>query len=149
MCPSNDQSKMTRNSFEIDIIPIDEMFKGITTINKNKSLKFYQDTINSIAYCSIDPTSRAMGVELLPLTQIDKWLQAANVLDMISVTTTDTGLCFFKFRKRAINYAEFLVYIEDLAKFKQIDLDEVKLKLQSCVKPVHPDDQKKKKKRLV
>lgn len=89
----------------------------------------------------MDPISNAMNVELLPLTQSDSWFQAAQVLDMSNVTLTDTGLCFFKFRKRAINYEEFLRYLEVFADTKRLKLDEIKYKLQTCVEPVHPQDE--------
>ena len=93
----------------------------------------------------MDPLSFEMNLELLPLSQIDVWMREAHVLDMDKVTTTDIGLCFFKFRKRAINYEEFLEYIEDLANTKQYDLEEMKNKLLTCNKPLRPEDVKKKK----
>ena len=88
----------------------------------------------------MDPLSNAMNVKLLPLSQLDKWLKSAQILDMSRITTTDTGLCFFRFRKRAISYEEFLVYLKDLAAKKFLDLKELKHKLQTCGKPTHPRD---------
>ena len=34
----------------------------------------------------------------ITLSQNDKWMRHAKVLDMKTVTTTDTGVCFNKFR---------------------------------------------------
>ena len=92
----------------------------------------------------MDPLSDAMDVDLIPLSQSDKWLSAAGILDMKTVTTTDTGLCFFKFRKRAISFEEYLSYLEDLATTRNLDLEEMKFKMQRIKKPIHPRDIKKK-----
>lgn len=83
----------------------------------------------------MDPVSSSQNVELLPLTQSDKWLISARILDMVTLTTTDTGLAFFKFRKRAISYDEYLIYLDDLAATGNLDLEQMKLKMQSCVIP--------------
>ena len=92
----------------------------------------------------MDPTSYAMNADWLPLSQRDDWPRKAAILDSRNVTTTDTGLLLFKFRKRAINYEQFLQYIRELAETKDLDLDEVKEKLQSCPKPTNPHEAKKK-----
>lgn len=91
----------------------------------------------------MDPISDAMEVNLLPLSQSDKWLSTAGILDMEKLTTTDTGLCFFKFRKRAISFEEYLSYLQDLAATKNLDLEALKLKMQTSQKPIHPRDVKK------
>ena len=79
-----------------------------------------------------------MEVNMLPLSQSDKWLSSAGILDMTKVTTTDTGLCFFKFRKRALSFEEYLSYLEDLAMTKNLDLEAMKLKMQTIRKPINP-----------
>jgi hypothetical protein len=94
----------------------------------------------------MDPISLAMNVELIPLSQCDQWFLSAQILDMNHITTTDTGLCFFKFRKRAINYEQFLKYINDLADTKKLDMDILMHKLQTCIKPdsiIEKDKRKK------
>lgn len=88
----------------------------------------------------MDPVSDATDVSLLPLSQLDKWLVSARILDMSRLTTTETGLLFFKFRKRAISYDEFLVYLNDLTSSKGLDIVDVKKKMQTCGKPVHARD---------
>lgn len=84
----------------------------------------------------MDPLSNAMGKNLLPLSQSDKWLSKARILDMDKLTTTDTGLCFFKFRKRALNFEEYLSYLEDLANAKSLNLEDMKYKMQTVREPL-------------
>ncbi|XP_025602797.1 tubulin polymerization-promoting protein homolog [Athalia rosae] len=109
---------------EIEEVPLDVMFA---------------------AYCRMDPLSNSLGLKLLPLSQSDKWLASAKILDMRKVTTTDTGLCFFKFRRRAITFEEYLTYLEDLAQTKGLNIDDMKFAMRRCGKPVHPQDIKNKK----
>ncbi|XP_076232904.1 tubulin polymerization-promoting protein homolog [Calliopsis andreniformis] len=99
---------------EPEVIPFKEMFE---------------------AYCQMDPISSKQSVHLLPLSQSDKWLISARILDMVTFTTTDTGLAFFKFRKRALSYDEYLIYLENLAVAKNVDFEEIKYKMQICGKP--------------
>lgn len=96
--------------------------------------------LNFAAYCRMDPLSDAKKVNLLPLSQLNVWLTSARILDMSRVTTTDTGLFFFKFRKRAISYEELLVFVKDLTSTKGLDLEDTKKKMQTCGIPVHPRD---------
>lgn len=70
----------------------------------------------------------------ITLTQIDKWFKQAQVIDK-KLTTTDTGICFNKFKARTINYNDFLAFIEDLAKEKNIPVENIKEKLQNCGLP--------------
>lgn len=83
----------------------------------------------------MDPISSAKSVQLLPLSQSDKWLISARILDMVTLTTTDTGLAFFKFRKRALSFDEYMTYLNDLAMLRDLNLEELKYKLQTCGKP--------------
>ncbi|XP_078040757.1 tubulin polymerization-promoting protein homolog [Augochlora pura] len=87
------------------------------------------------AYCEMDPISHENKLHLLPLTQSDKWLISARILDMVTLTTTDTGLAFFKFRKRALSYEEYLVYLRDLAEIGNLDFEDLKQKLQASGLP--------------
>lgn len=59
---------------------------------------------------------------------------------MSHVTTTEAFLCFFQFRKRAISYDEFQIFLADLAETKNLNLDLVKRKMQTCGKPHHPTE---------
>lgn len=84
----------------------------------------------------MDPISNSVGQNLLPLSQSDKWLTKARILDMNKLTTTDTGLCFFKFRKRALTIDEYLFYLEDLANTKNLNLEDMKFKMQTVKEPL-------------
>lgn len=42
----------------------------------------------------------------ITLTQCDKWMKQAKIIDGKKVTTTDTGICFNKFK-----YVLFLLYL--------------------------------------
>lgn len=83
----------------------------------------------------MDPVSSSRNVELMPLSQSDRWLISARILDMITITTTDTGLAYFKFRKRALSYEEYLIYLNDLAETYNLKLEAMKLKMKMCGKP--------------
>lgn len=139
---------------EVEEVPLDVMFAGIlnenvvTMITRITRLCRLVEIAKHVclAYCRMDPLSDSMGLQLLPLSQSDKWLASAKILDMRKLTTTDTGLCFFKFRKRAISFEEYLMYLEDLAETKSLNIEDMKLAMQRCGKPVHPSDINKKKK---
>ncbi|XP_044254984.1 tubulin polymerization-promoting protein homolog [Tribolium madens] len=70
----------------------------------------------------------------ITLTQIDKWLKQAQVIGK-KITTTDTGICFNKFKSKTIDCATFVKFLEDLAKQKSIPVAELKEKLTSCGLP--------------
>ncbi|XP_063987657.1 tubulin polymerization-promoting protein homolog [Diachasmimorpha longicaudata] len=76
-----------------------------------------------------------MSVTQLPFSALSSWLESAKIIDMNRVTKTDAYLCFFKFEKRAINYEEFLTYLEDLAHTRDLDLKDMKQMLKTCGKP--------------
>jgi len=83
----------------------------------------------------MDPVSQQMGVLHIPLSQSNKWLISAGILDMIKLTTTDTGLAFFKFRKRALSYDEYMIYLKDLATSYDLDFEDMKYRMQISGKP--------------
>ncbi|XP_063919868.1 tubulin polymerization-promoting protein homolog [Zophobas morio] len=70
----------------------------------------------------------------ITLTQIDKWLKQAQVIGK-KITTTDTGICFNKFKSKTIDCPTFIKFIEDLAQQKSIPPPEIKDKLASCGLP--------------
>jgi hypothetical protein len=72
--------------------------------------------------------------KLITLSQSDKWMKQAKVIDK-KITTTDTGIHFKKFKSLKINYADYNKYLEDLAKTKGVDLAEIKNKMTSCGQP--------------
>lgn len=83
----------------------------------------------------MDPISSSRNMELIPLTQSDRWLISARILDMITITRTDTGVAFFQFRKRALSYEEYLMYLNNLAETHNLNLETIKQKMQMCGKP--------------
>ncbi|KAL7287471.1 hypothetical protein TKK_0018572 [Trichogramma kaykai] len=93
------------------------------------------------AYCRMDPVNRRKkgSIQQLPLSQSDQWLKDAEILDMKRLTTTDTGTCFFKFRKRALDWDEYQRYLQDLAKLRNLNLNEMRHKMQCCPLPQPPD----------
>ncbi|XP_060520111.1 tubulin polymerization-promoting protein homolog [Cylas formicarius] len=77
--------------------------------------------------------SKADG-KTITLTQIDKWFKQAQVFDK-KLTTTDSGICFNKFKSKTINFQNFLTFVEDLAQQKNIPVDNIKEKLMNCGLP--------------
>ncbi|XP_049860010.1 tubulin polymerization-promoting protein homolog [Schistocerca gregaria] len=71
----------------------------------------------------------------LTLSQSDKWLKQARVVDGKKVTTTDTGIYFKKFKLQKLGMEDYKKFLEDLAKNKKLDIEEVKTKLASCGAP--------------
>lgn len=71
----------------------------------------------------------------ISLRQIDKWFRQAKLFDKTKLTTTDTGVHFFKFKKKALTPADFYKFLEDLCESKEMDLEEVKDKLVVCGVP--------------
>ncbi|XP_057661936.1 tubulin polymerization-promoting protein homolog isoform X2 [Diorhabda carinulata] len=68
------------------------------------------------------------------LKQIDFWFKQAGIFNK-EITMTDTGLAYSKFLVKGISYMDFLDMLEDLCKAKEIELDDMKMKLQSCGLP--------------
>nr|CAD7202655.1 unnamed protein product [Timema douglasi] len=61
----------------------------------------------------------------ITLSQSDKWMKQAKVIDGKKITTTDTGIYFKKFNK----------FLEELCKNKKVDVKEIKEKLTTCGVP--------------
>ncbi|KAK0078799.1 hypothetical protein PV326_009127 [Microctonus aethiopoides] len=111
--------KKSKTQKKRNIIPLREMFE---------------------AYIIWDPVSEVMDIDAISFSQLNRWLISAQVVDMSRVTTTDAFLCFFQFRKRAIEFDEFLLFLEDLADTKDLCLKTMKYQLQTCGKPPPPPD---------
>ncbi|XP_008480691.1 TPPP family protein CG45057 [Diaphorina citri] len=58
--------------------------------------------------------------KLLTLSQSDKWMKQAKVIDGKKVTTTDTGIHFKKFKSLKIGLSDYQKFIESLAKHKSV-----------------------------
>ncbi|XP_038118234.1 tubulin polymerization-promoting protein homolog isoform X2 [Culex quinquefasciatus] len=70
----------------------------------------------------------------LTLSQSDKWMKQAKVIDK-KITTTDTGIHFKKLKSMKLSFEDYNKFLEDLAKTKKIELDEIKGKLANCGAP--------------
>lgn len=71
---------------------------------------------------------------MITLSQSDKWMKQAKVIDK-KVTTTDTGIYFKKFKMQKIPLNDYEKFLEDLAKSKKVELEEMKKKMVECGAP--------------
>lgn len=71
----------------------------------------------------------------ITLTNLDKWLKEANIIDGKNVTTTDTAILFHRFKSKTIDFKQFLQFIELLAKEKKLDDGNLKNKLSKISAP--------------
>ncbi|XP_050075488.1 tubulin polymerization-promoting protein homolog isoform X2 [Anopheles maculipalpis] len=70
----------------------------------------------------------------LTLSQSDKWMKQAKVIDK-KITTTDTGIHFKKLKSMKLTLDDYNKFLEDLAKTKKVELDEIKNKMANCGAP--------------
>ncbi|CAH4031357.1 unnamed protein product [Pieris brassicae] len=52
----------------------------------------------------------------ITLTNIDKWLKEAGIIDGKKVSTTDTAIIFQRFKSKTINFKQFMTFIDSLCK---------------------------------
>lgn len=73
----------------------------------------------------------------IKLSQSDKWFKQAKVIDPKKITTTDTGIAFRKISKNSpkLSFADWNKYLDEIAKNKSIDANEIKGQLVNCGKP--------------
>lgn len=72
--------------------------------------------------------------KLITLSQSDKWMKQAKVIDK-KITTTDTGIHFKKLKSLKVSYSDYIKFLDDLATTKKVDLAEIKDKLAGCGAP--------------
>lgn len=72
--------------------------------------------------------------KLITLSQSDKWMKQAGVIDK-KITTTDTGIHFKKLKSVKVSLVDYSKFLEDLAKAKGIEVAEIKNKLAGCGAP--------------
>lgn len=70
----------------------------------------------------------------LTLSQSDKWMKQAKVIDK-KITTTDTGIHFKKLKSMKLTYDDYNKFLEDLAKTRKVELEEIKSKMANCGAP--------------
>lgn len=71
----------------------------------------------------------------ITLSQSDKWMKQAKVIDGKKITTTDTGIYFKKLKSLKVALADYNKFLEDLAKNKKVEVEEIKTKLANCGPP--------------
>jgi len=73
----------------------------------------------------------------ITLSQSDKWLKQAKVIDGRIVTTTDSAITWRRMSKSHIwmNFVEWLSFIEEISEEKDLDIHQVREALVSCGKP--------------
>lgn len=72
--------------------------------------------------------------KLITLSQSDKWMKQAGVIDK-KITTTDTGIHFKKLKSIKLSVVDYQKFLEDLAKTKGVELATIKGKLAGCGAP--------------
>lgn len=72
--------------------------------------------------------------KLITLSQSDKWMKQAKVIDR-KITTTDTAIHFKKLKSLKVTFSDFNKFLEDLATTRKVDLAEIKQKMATCGAP--------------
>uniref|UniRef100_A0A1L8DMB8 Tubulin polymerization-promoting protein homolog n=1 Tax=Nyssomyia neivai TaxID=330878 RepID=A0A1L8DMB8_9DIPT len=73
----------------------------------------------------------------ITLSQSDKWMKQAKVIDK-KITTTDTAIHFKKLKSLKVSFDDYNKFLEDLAKTKGANLEEIKTKMSNCGQPGVP-----------
>uniref|UniRef100_A0A0A9Y4I8 Tubulin polymerization-promoting protein homolog n=2 Tax=Lygus hesperus TaxID=30085 RepID=A0A0A9Y4I8_LYGHE len=71
----------------------------------------------------------------ITLSQSDKWMKQAKVIDGKTCTTTDTGIAFKKFKSQRLGFADYSKFIEDLAATKKLNAENIKKSMTECGAP--------------
>ncbi|KAL0122115.1 hypothetical protein PUN28_007113 [Cardiocondyla obscurior] len=73
--------------------------------------------------------------KLITLSQSDKWMKQAKVIDGKKITTTDTGIYFKKHKSQKLGLEQYEAFLDELAKSKKVELAEIKKKMATCGPP--------------
>ncbi|KAL7287064.1 hypothetical protein TKK_0018688 [Trichogramma kaykai] len=71
----------------------------------------------------------------ITLSQSDKWMKQAKVIDGKTITTTDTGIFFKKQKAMKLSIEQYKAFLEELAKSKKMEVADIKSKLANCGPP--------------
>ncbi|KAF7995368.1 hypothetical protein HCN44_006475 [Aphidius gifuensis] len=71
----------------------------------------------------------------ITLSQSDKWMKQAKVIDGKKITTTDTGIYFKKQKSMKLSMEQYKLYLDELAKAKKVEIGDIKNKLANCGAP--------------
>jgi len=78
--------------------------------------------------------SKADG-RVISLSQSDKWMKQAKVIDGKKITATDTGIYFKKLKQLKLTLTDYQKFLDELAKAKKVDVAEIKEKMINCGPP--------------
>lgn len=73
----------------------------------------------------------------ITLSNSDKWMKQAKVIDGKKITTTDTGIYFKKLKSQKVGITDYNKFLDDLAKAKKMGVEEIKNKMAGCGSPSH------------
>lgn len=73
--------------------------------------------------------------KFITLSQSDKWMKQAKVIDGKKITTTDSGIYFKKQKSMKLGIEQYKAFLDDLAKSKKVELAEIKNKMANCGPP--------------
>lgn len=62
-------------------------------------------------------------------------MKQAKVIDGKKITTTDTAIHFKKLKSVKVGLEDYQKFLDDLAKNKKVDVEEIKKKLTTCGQP--------------
>jgi hypothetical protein len=71
----------------------------------------------------------------ITLSQSDKWMKQAKVIDGKKITTTDTGIFFKKQKSMKLSIEQYKAFLDDLAKSKKVEVSDIKSKMANCGPP--------------
>lgn len=102
-----------------------------STPTKSGSNATFEDQFKSFSKFG-DPKSDGKQITL---SQSDKWMKQAKVIDGKKVTTTDTGIYFKKLKSMKLGIVDYRKFLDELAKAKKVGVDEIKEKMAGCGQP--------------
>ncbi|KAJ8680122.1 hypothetical protein QAD02_015909 [Eretmocerus hayati] len=73
--------------------------------------------------------------KLITLSQSDKWMKQAKVIDGKTITTTDTGIYFKKQKSMKLNIEQYKAFLDELCKSKKVEAADIKNKMANCGPP--------------
>ncbi|XP_011500524.1 PREDICTED: TPPP family protein CG45057 [Ceratosolen solmsi marchali] len=73
--------------------------------------------------------------KLITLSQSDKWMKQAKVIDGKKITTTDTGIYFKKQKSMKLGIEQYKAFLDDLAKSKKVEIVNIKNLMANCGPP--------------
>lgn len=73
----------------------------------------------------------------ITLSNSDKWMKQAKVIDGKTITTTDTGIYFKKLKSQKVDIIQYKQFLEDLGKNKKCEIHDILDKLTQSGPPGH------------